>query len=130
MLPRHPMLPLPLPPVPKPLELNKIQQEETARLYKKSLEEKSLDRVIKLINDTERYDNLDYYHLKFAQKLFKWLFVTRDKIWMKRFKSMTLLETIEFLETTETELHELLEDLGINEDEFKKLAAFGMCKGV
>ena len=126
MLPRH--LPLPRPPVPKSLEmiveLNKIQREETARLYKKSLEEKSLDRVIKLINDTERYDNLDYYHLKFAQKLFKWLFVTRDKIWMKRFKSMTLLEKIEFLEMTETELHELLEDLGINEDEFKKLAAF------
>ena len=124
MLPRHPMLP----PVPKSLEmiveLNKIQQEKTARLYKKSLEEKSLDRVIKLINDTERYDNLDYYHLKFAQKLFKWLFVTRDKIWMKRFKSMTLLEQIEFLEMTETELHELLEDLGINEDEFKKLAAY------
>jgi hypothetical protein len=87
-------------------EFRKIQKEKTARLYKEHLEEKSLDRVIKLINDTERCDNLDYYYLKFAQKLFKWLFVARDKIWMKR------------------ERHEFLESLGINEDEFNKLAAF------
>jgi len=105
-------------------EFSKIQKEKTARLYKEHLEEKSLDRVIKLINDTERCDNLDYYYLKFAQKLFKWLFVTRDKIWMKRHESMTFLETAKFLEINEMEMHEFLKSLGINEDEFNKLAAF------
>ena len=109
-------------------EFRKIQKEKTARLYKEHLEEKSLDRVIKLINDTERCDNLDYYYLKFAQKLFKWLFVTRDKIWMKRqrleIKSMTFLETAKFLKINEMEMHEFLESLGTNEDEFNKLAAF------
>ena len=105
-------------------EFSKIQKEKTARLYKEHLEEKSLDRVIKLINDTERCDNLDYYYLKFAQKLFKWLFVTRDKIWRKRLKSMPFLETAKFLEIHEMEMHEFLESLGINEDEFNKFSAF------
>jgi hypothetical protein len=106
-------------------EFRKIQKEKTARLYKEFLEEKSFDRVIKLINDTERCDNLDYYYLKFAQKLFKWLFVTRDKIWRKRLKSMPLnfLEIAKFLEINEMEMHKFLESLGINEDEFNKLAA-------
>jgi hypothetical protein len=63
---------------------NKKRQEE--------LEIKSFDRVWEFIKVPENFENVEYYHLKFAQKLFKWLFIARDKIYKKRIMEQELLK--------------------------------------